>query len=94
MSRGLLVVSSGTGPWECRRFVALLGPTLARELEEQGLEIEESLSEGEESEPRSLSLILEGQLALARGLEGTHELVARSARRSRASRQRWFVGVR
>ncbi|MCB9741407.1 MAG: peptide chain release factor-like protein [Alphaproteobacteria bacterium] len=91
MTRELLV-SAGTGPEEARRFVALLAAWLEAECARRGLEVAQVLASGPEGAPRSVCLRVHGEASLA-DLLGTHALVARSARRGKRARKRWFVGV-
>jgi protein subunit release factor B len=100
-----LEISAGAGPVEVRRFVAALATALIERCGERGLAVIERRVEGDELEPRSVSLCLQGQpTRLATLTElladqlGTHELVddARRSRtgRHRGHRKRWFAGVR
>jgi peptide chain release factor 2/peptide chain release factor len=94
MSHWLLQISSGTGPNEVRRFVALLAAFMERRCAELALEVRSVGFYGDEDFPRSAELVLRGaaQGQLASYL-GTHVLVARSAQRGRRSRKRWFAGM-
>lgn len=99
-----LEISAGTGPVEVRRFVAALATTLIEHCEQQDLAVNERRFEGDEHEPRSISLVLQAQppvlATLAQRLAdqlGTHALID-DARRSRAGRhrghrKRWFACV-
>jgi peptide chain release factor 2/peptide chain release factor len=94
MSRWTLLVSAGVGPVEVRRFVALLGCELAKRCEARGLILLSTTLHGDEKEPCSVELEVEGDAAaVVQGDLGTHVLVARSQRRNRRSRKRWFAGV-
>jgi len=89
-----LLVTSGTGPVEARRFVRQLAERLEQLAEARGLEICEVVVHGDAEAPRSVVLRLAGDAAGALAGElGTHALVHRSARRGRAARKRWFVAV-
>jgi len=94
MSRWLLQISSGTGPEEVRRFVALLAAFMERRCAELALEVRSVGFYGDEVFPRSAELVLHwpAHVQLASYL-GTHVLVARSAQRGRRSRKRWFAGM-
>ncbi|MCW5808795.1 MAG: peptide chain release factor-like protein [Deltaproteobacteria bacterium] len=94
MSTHDLLITSGVGPVECRRFVSQLAARLERLAEERGLAVHDVVSQGADEEPRSVTLRLGGDVAgmLADEL-GTHVLVHRSDRRSRRARKRWFVAV-
>jgi peptide chain release factor 2/peptide chain release factor len=94
MSRHVLQVSAGDGPVEVRRFVAQLAGRLAALGEGRGLAIEEVIVHGDEDAPRSVELLVAGDApSLLAGELGTHALLARSPRRGRAARKRWYAGV-
>lgn len=90
-----LVISSGVGPAEARRFVARLAARLEQLAAQRGLEVCEVISSGGEAEaPRSITLRVRGEvLGELAGELGTHVLVQRSASRGRAARKRWFAAV-
>jgi putative peptide chain release factor H len=91
-----LLISSGVGPVECRRFVSQLAARLERLAEERGLAVREVVSQnGEDAEPRSVTLRIHGDATAQLADEvGTHVLVHHSDRRSRRNaRKRWFVAV-
>jgi peptide chain release factor 2/peptide chain release factor len=90
-----LLISSGTGPAEVRRFVALLAARLEQLAAARGLEVCEVVSSGGDADaPRSITLRLRGDVVpQLTGELGTHVLVQRSARRGRAARKRWFASV-
>jgi protein subunit release factor B len=90
-----LLVTSGVGPIEARRFVARLAARLEELAEQRGLWVLEVVtSDGDADAPRSITLRVRGdapgQLA---GELGTHALVRRSTARGRSSRKRWFAAV-
>jgi peptide chain release factor 2/peptide chain release factor len=90
-----LLITSGVGPAEARRFVARLAARLEALAERRGIQVLEVVSsDGGEDAPRSITLRLRGdavgQLA---GELGTHVLVQRSPARGRSSRKRWFAAV-
>jgi peptide chain release factor 2/peptide chain release factor len=99
-----LVISSGVGPIEARRFAVQLAVRLERLAEQRGLEVREVIASGDRHRdsnrdgnrdaPRSITLRLAGDgfTQLADEL-GTHVLIHRADRRGRASRKRWFVAV-
>jgi peptide chain release factor len=94
MSRHVLQVSAGDGPLEVRRFVAQLAVRLAAIGEARGLVVEEVVIHGDEDAPRSVEIVVAGDApALLPGEIGTHALLARSPRRGRAARKRWYAGV-
>jgi peptide chain release factor 2/peptide chain release factor len=94
MSAHVVLVSAGVGPPAVRRFVGLLGARLEAVSGERGLLVREILAHGDEAEPWSVELVVEGDAPrLLAGELGTHALVARDAERGRASRKRWFAGV-
>jgi protein subunit release factor B len=90
-----LLITSGVGPTEARRFVAQLAARLEHLAQERGLEVHEVIASGGEADaPRSITLRVRGDvLAQLAGECGTHVLVQRSAARGRASRKRWFAAV-
>lgn len=93
MSPPSLQISAGTGPVEVRAFVARLAGALADLAISRGLAVEATALDGDP--PRSARLFFEGDPTLSLGdLIGTHCLVARSERRGRNDRKRWFVDVR
>jgi protein subunit release factor B len=90
-----LLITSGVGPAEARRFVAQLAARLEQLAETRGLEIREVIATGGDADaPRSITLRVRGDLVgQLTGELGTHVLVQRSAARGRASRKRWFAAV-
>ncbi len=87
-------VSAGRGPWEVRRFVALLARQTVARLAAEGLVAAVEAVHGEPEAPASVVLRVDGDaLAALSGWLGTHELRAASPRRGKRSRQRWFAGV-
>lgn len=99
MSATDLLITSGTGPLEARRFVARLAARLETVAEQRGLEVCEVVVHGESEAPRSVMLRL-ASAGVGAGPEsalgdelGTHALVHRSERRGRGARKRWFAAV-
>lgn len=89
-----LTITSGTGPDEVRRFVALLADRLERRALRAGLVVRRREIRGAARAPRSVALLLEGAAEEVLGAElGSHALVARSPVRDRRSRKRWFAAV-
>ena len=88
-----LLVTSGVGPAEVRRFVFQLATRLERLAGERGIEVRELVLHGEAREPRSVTLHLSGDAGLLAAECGTHALVQRSPARGRSSRKRWFAAV-
>lgn len=94
MTHWTILVTSGVGPTEVRRFVALLGQELAQRCRARGLVLRSVTIHGEEEAPRSIELEVAGDAAEAlAGNVGTHVLIAQSLARGRRSRKRWFAGV-
>lgn len=93
MSEFDLLITSGVGPAEARRFVAQLAAHLERLAEARGLEVREVVSQGgaDAQAPRSITLRLAGDTGVMLDELGTHELIHRS--RGRAARKRWFAAV-
>ena len=90
MNAILLTVSSGHGPVEVRRFVALLAAEIERQLAFEGGVVTEVVVHGDGTAPRSVDLYVSGHVGIA---IGTHELCCRAAARGKRSRMRWFAGV-
>lgn len=90
-----LLITSGVGPGEVRRFVAQLAARLEQLAEQRGLEVREVVSSGgDDDAPRSITLRLAGDVVTQLADElGTHVLVQRSGSRGRAARKRWFAAV-
>jgi len=89
-----LLVTSGVGPIEARRFVFQLARHLEQLAESRGLAVCDVTSHGDDDAPRSMRLRVRGD-APGRLADqcGTHELVHRAAERGRAARKRWFAAV-
>jgi peptide chain release factor 2/peptide chain release factor len=90
-----LIITSGVGPAEARRFVFRLAARLEQLAAASGFEVREVTSHGgHDGAPRSIAIRLcGGAPELLAGETGTHLLVHRSASRSRSSRKRWFAAV-
>ena len=89
-----LLVTSGTGPEEVRRFVALLAARLEGLCIAAGLLLLRREVRGAPAAPRSVALVIDGEGSEGLAAEiGTHALVCRSPRRGAASRKRWFARV-
>jgi protein subunit release factor B len=88
-----LLITSGVGPAEARRFAALLAARLEALAEERGLEVRDVVATGDPDAPRSITLRLRGPMARLLDQLGTHVLIQRSDRRGRASRKRWFASA-
>jgi protein subunit release factor B len=89
-----LLVTSGVGPRESRRFVHRLAAHLEQLAEHAGLAVVDVIAAGDTDDaPRSVTLRLRGDALVLAGEVGTHVLVHRSPTRSRSSRKRWFAAV-
>jgi len=86
-----LLITSGVGPAEARRFVAQLAARLEQLAEARGLVVREVVSSGEPDAPRSITLRLAGDAHAVLDELGTHVLI--HAARGRAARKRWFAAV-
>ncbi|MFK7985053.1 MAG: peptide chain release factor-like protein [Sandaracinaceae bacterium] len=86
--RTLLTVSTGLGPVDMRPLLPRLAAALASELAVRGCAVVGTVHE---EELRSAALLVEG--GVPADLLGTHAVVARSPRRGRHARKRWFFGV-
>lgn len=93
--KATLLITSGTGSEEVRRFVELLARKMTSRCEALGLEVRPGETRTGGTAPRSITLTVVGESldALARE-EGTHALIARSPKRSRHARKRWFASVK
>ncbi|WP_428265573.1 peptide chain release factor-like protein [Haliangium sp.] len=90
----LVQISAGAGPVEVRAFVADLAAELEAECRARGLRVTQVVTAGADHAPRSVALYLAGDARAALSdVAGTHALVARSSRRGRRARKRWFAGV-
>ena len=77
-----------------REFVALLAEELQTRCRAAGLRIGAVSTHGNDESPRSVAFTVSGAVSAAlAGFVGTHVLVARSSRRGRRARKRWFAGV-
>jgi peptide chain release factor 2/peptide chain release factor len=88
-----LLVTSGVGPAESRRFVSRLAARLEQLAEAAGLAVLDVVTTGAPDQPRSIALRLAGDATALAGELGTHVLIHRSEDRSRRSRKRWFAAV-
>jgi protein subunit release factor B len=90
----VMTISSGLGPIETRWFVARLCAALLARCERDGIAVRDVTTHGDEEAPRSIDVAVAAADSgtLAR-FAGTHVLVARSERRGKRSRKRWFVAV-
>jgi protein subunit release factor B len=88
-----LLVTSGVGPRESRRFVHQLALHLEALAERCDLVVVDVLAAntGEDGAPRSVTLRLRGDARVLGGECGTHVLVHKT--RGRFSRKRWFAAV-
>jgi peptide chain release factor 2 len=87
-----LLISSGHGPIEVRRFVKLLSEALRHELSARGVTVVATSVTGDAAAPKSVSLSLAPVDADLADLVGTHAWVARS-KDERRRRKRWFASV-
>lgn len=94
MSEFVLLVTSGVGPAEARRFAVQLATHLEQLAEARGLEICEVVYQGADARTsRSVMLRMRGDASLLADELGTHVLIHRSSTRGRAARKRWFAAV-
>lgn len=90
-----LQISAGTGPTECRQFVAHLSDALTALCCERGGRLQQRIAHGTSTAPRSISLSFSGlELAQIEDLIGTHTWLHRGEGRGRNTRKRWHVGVK
>lgn len=97
-----LLVTSGDGPGECRRAVALILRQMERETKEEGLAFRQTtssaagaLGNGETGDPASALVRVSGEAAedFARRWTGTVKWIAASTFRPHHKRRNWFVGI-
>ncbi|MEP3476916.1 MAG: peptide chain release factor H [Hyphomicrobiales bacterium] len=91
-----LLVSSGTGPAECKRAVSLVVKEMLLEARESGLTVSTAFDETSEDGVSSSALITvlgEGSAEFSQQWLGTIKWVCPSPFRSNHRRQNWFVGV-
>lgn len=89
-----LTISSGSGPVEVRTFVAALADAIDAIARDRGALVTHRAIHGPADAPFSIDLAIDAGAERLEDLVGTHVLVARSDRRSRRDRKRWFVAVR
>lgn len=95
-NRQQLLVTSGDGPRECRRAVALVLGRIEKEAMQKGLGFEAAYPEAASpDDPASALVTLTGTGAdrLARAWTGTIQWTCKSPFRPHHRRQNWFVGV-
>ncbi len=90
-----LLVTSGDGPRECRRAVALILGQMRKEAARQKLTFDETLSDPDTQDPPSAIVRLSGEAAeaVAKRWVGTVQWIAQSPFRPHHKRRNWFVGV-
>jgi peptide chain release factor len=92
-----LLVSSGNGPSECRRAVALVLSRMRKEAASHGVRIDVEMSDvaGGGEDPSSALITLSGDEApvIVRRWAGTIQWTCQSPFRSKHKRRNWFVGV-
>jgi peptide chain release factor len=91
-----LLVSSGTGPAECKRAVSLVVKEMMEAASESGLNVSTIFIETSKEEDPSSALITvsgEGSIEFSEQWLGTIKWVCPSPFRANHKRQNWFVGV-
>jgi peptide chain release factor len=91
-----LLVTSGDGPRECRRAVALVLETIVKEARQSGLRSDVEMPEASpKDDPASalITLIGDNAMAFAGRWTGTVQWICKSPFRPHHKRQNWFVGV-
>lgn len=91
-----LLVTSGDGPSECRRAVALVLRRIEKEAAQKGLRFDAAIPDpGQNGDPASALVTLTGPEAtrLASAWTGTIQWTCKSPFRPHHKRQNWFVGV-
>jgi len=95
-SQHRLLVTSGDGPRECRRAVALVLRRIEKEAVQHGLCFDATIADSDQPlDPASALVTLEGPRAehLASTRWGTIQWTCRSPFRPHHKRRNWFVGV-
>lgn len=91
-----LLISSGSGPAECRRAVVLVVEQITKEAEQRGFKVSSVLncaSRGDDPSSILLTITGEGSAQFADEWIGTIKWNCPSPFRSNHKRQNWFVGV-
>ena len=91
-----LLISSGSGPAECRRAVALVLQQMLKEAEQLGFEVTSvfnSTPRGDDPSSAVLTIAGKGTASFAQAWIGTIKWSCPSPFRSNHKRQNWFVGV-
>lgn len=91
-----LLVTSGDGPRECRRAVALVLRRMEFEVRKSGLRFAASVSEGaRNADPSSALVTVSGSSAedFVAMWSGTIKWICKSPFRPHHKRQNWFIGV-
>lgn len=84
----ILLITAGRGPVECRDFVIALAPQLIILGQARGLTLSDPVFAA-----GSASIKVTGDPSVIADLLGTHCVIAKSARRGKQSRKRWYIGV-
>jgi peptide chain release factor len=89
-----LLVTSGSGPEECRIAVAYLSAEMTRQAKRMGLQLH-CLRDGDQGPPKSMIVTVSGEGAeqFIRPFLGSIKLVFKSPVRPGHGRSNWFVGV-
>lgn len=90
--RATMLISSGKGPEECRRAVALFLDKIR--VHKKHLDMDVTIR-GDEDAPKSAIVVLtgDGASAYAKHLKGGILWYNQSDKRSRSSRKNWFIGA-
>jgi len=91
-----LLISSGTGPAECRRAVALVIKQMVSEANESCFKVSTTFNDGSLNDDPSSALLTvsgEGNVKFSQQWVGTIKWICSSPFRSNHKRQNWFVGV-
>lgn len=88
-----LTISSGLGPIEVRAFVAALADAIDAIARARGVVVTHHVVHGDPDTPHSVDLGLAGDGEQLTDLVGTHALLARSERRGKRARKRWYASV-
>lgn len=86
-----LRIGAGRGPWQARRFVAMLADALVERLAARGVVVQAVERHGSPEAPGRVALRLGGATSVVPSLVGTHLLTAEL--RGPRARRRWFASV-
>ena len=97
MKKAILQITSGKGPAECCRVVALVQQIILKQAKQQGIETEvlENIKSGEENTLLSSTIVIQGNAIDSFIVEwqGVIQWIGQSPFRKNHKRKNWFIGV-